>query len=230
MRFTGRTVVVTGAAGNLGRAVSAAFAAEGAALVLVDRDAATLDRAYPHPSPALVHAPADLGDAESVAAALAGVTHVDVLCNLAGGFTMGEAVHETSAGTWDFLIGLNARSIVHTARAVVPRMIAAKGGKIVNIGAASALRGEALKGSYCASKAAVLRLTETMSAELGGHGINVNCVLPGTLDTPQNRAAMPDADPGRWVKLESLAGVILFLASPAAADIHGASIPVTGAG
>lgn len=229
-RLDGKTVLVTGAAGNLGRAVTGAFATEGARILLLDRDAATLRKAYPDAMPALVHVPADLGDPASVAAAVAGFERIDVLCNLAGGFRMGEPVHETSAETWDFLLGLNARSIIHTARAVVPRMIAARAGKIINIGAASALKGQPLQGAYCASKAAVLRLTESMSAELRRHAINVNCVLPSTLDTPENRQAMPDADPKRWVRLESLAGVILFLASPEAADIHGASLPVTGAG
>ena len=85
-------------------------------------------------------------------------------------------------------------------------------------------------GAYIASKAAVERLTETMDAELREHGINVNCVLPGTLDTPQNRAAMPDADPARWVTPADLAAVILFLASDAARAVHGAALPVTGLG
>jgi NAD(P)-dependent dehydrogenase (short-subunit alcohol dehydrogenase family) len=81
-------------------------------------------------------------------------------------------------------------------------------------------------GAYSASKSAVLRLTESMSAELKRSGVNVNCVLPGTIDTPANRQAMPNADHSRWVKPEAIADVILFLASDAARAVHGAAIPV----
>ena len=83
-------------------------------------------------------------------------------------------------------------------------------------------------GAYAASKAAVLRLTESMSAELRERGINVNCVLPTIIDTPENRAAMPTADPARWVAPADLAEVIAFLASDAARAVHGAALPVTG--
>jgi len=164
----------------------------------------------------------------AVAQALARFGRIDVLCNIAGGFRMGEAVHETSDGNWDFLFNLNARTVLHMARAVVPHMLARGSGKIVNVASMSAQRGAALTGAYTASKSVVMRLTESMAAELKGRGINVNCVLPGTLDTPENRQAMPSADPARWVQPEDLAQVIEFLASPAARAIHGAAIPVTG--
>jgi NAD(P)-dependent dehydrogenase (short-subunit alcohol dehydrogenase family) len=107
-------------------------------------------------------------------------------------------------------------------------MLKAGGGKIVNVGAYAAQKGAAQMGAYVASKSAVIRLTETMAAELRSHNINVNCVLPTIIDTPENRAAMPDADPKRWVAPQDLARVILFLASDAARAIHGAALPVTG--
>jgi NAD(P)-dependent dehydrogenase (short-subunit alcohol dehydrogenase family) len=109
-------------------------------------------------------------------------------------------------------------------------MIARGGGNVVNVGAFSAQRGLAGMGAYCAAKSAVIRLTEAMAAELREKGINVNCVLPTTLDTPENRAAMPDADPGQWVALDDLARAIAFLASPAAHAVHGAALAVTGLG
>ncbi len=118
--------------------------------------------------------------------------------------------------------------MLHTARAVVPHLISAGGGKIVNVGAYAAQKGAAQMGAYIASKSAVIRLTETMAAELREKNINVNCVLPTILDTPQNRAAMPGADPRRWVAVEDLAKIVVFLASDAARAIHGAAIPVTG--
>jgi NAD(P)-dependent dehydrogenase (short-subunit alcohol dehydrogenase family) len=153
---------------------------------------------------------------------------IDVLCNIAGGFRMGETVHETSDENWNFLFDINARTLLNTARAVVPQMLKAGGGKIVSVAAAAAQKGAAQMGAYVASKSAVIRLTETMAAELREKNINVNCVLPTIIDTPENRAAMPKADPSRWVAPGDLASVIVFLASPEARAIHGAAIPVSG--
>ncbi|MGE5130615.1 MAG: SDR family oxidoreductase, partial [Sphingomonadaceae bacterium] len=137
-------------------------------------------------------------------------------------------VHETSDQTWDFLFDLNAKSLLHAARAVVPHMLAAGGGKVVTIGAFAAQKGAAHMGAYAAAKSAVIRLTESMAAELREKNVNVNCVLPTIIDTPENRAAMPAADPGRWVAPADLANVILFLASDAARAVHGAALPVAG--
>lgn len=224
------TVLITGAGGNLGRAVAQAFA--GRKLALLDRDATVLRQHFGEDSAQRVSLACDLRDADAVAAAVeqasARLGPITALCNIAGGFRMGEAVHETSAATWDFLMDLNARSVLNTARAVVPRMLAAGGGAIVNIGAASAGHGTANMGAYAASKSVVARLTESMAAELRTQGINVNCVLPTILDTPENRVAMPNADPSRWVAPADLAAVIAFLASPAARAVHGACIPVAG--
>jgi NAD(P)-dependent dehydrogenase (short-subunit alcohol dehydrogenase family) len=153
---------------------------------------------------------------------------IDVLCNIAGGFRMGSAVHETSDKDWDLMLNLNARTLLNMSRAVVPVMLKGGGGKIVNIGAFAAQKGAAQMGAYIASKSAVIRLTETMAAELREQNINVNCVLPTIIDTPENRSAMPKADPKRWVAPQDLAQVIVFLASDAARAIHGAALPVTG--
>jgi NAD(P)-dependent dehydrogenase (short-subunit alcohol dehydrogenase family) len=232
MDFTDRTVVVTGAAGNLGRAAASAFSARGANLVLVDVSKETMDARLGNDDERRLLVAADLRDrkqAHTIAdSAVKRFGRIDVLCNLAGGFRMGEAVHETTDATWDFLLDLNARSIVHMAAAVVPRMLAAGGGKIVNVGAYAAQKGAANMGAYGAAKSAVIRLTESMAAELRERNINVNCVLPTILDTPENRAAMPDANPARWVALDDLANLIVFLASDAARAIHGAAVPVTG--
>jgi NAD(P)-dependent dehydrogenase (short-subunit alcohol dehydrogenase family) len=232
--FEGRIVVVTGAAGNLGAAVADAFAERGASLVLVDLRTEALAARFGDEGGSHLLVAADLrtqaGADEVAAAALARLGRIDVLCNIAGAFRMGEAVHETSDETWRFLFDVNVHSVLHMARAVVPPMLAAGGGSIVNVGANSAQRGGAHVGAYAASKSAVVRLTEAMSAELRERNVNVNCVLPGVIDTPQNRAAMPDADPARWVSAADLARVIVFLASSAARAIHGAAIPVVGLG
>jgi NAD(P)-dependent dehydrogenase (short-subunit alcohol dehydrogenase family) len=230
--FEGKTCLITGAAGNLGRAVAAAFASAGAALVLVDRDHGSLRAAYGSQGERSLLLVVDLLDAAAVAHSVGSAAHrfgrIDVLCNIAGGFRMGHPVHETPEDTWELMLGLNAKSVIHTARAVVPGMIAAAHGKIVNIAALAGLGGKANMGAYSASKSAVIRLTESMSAELRDKGINVNCILPSIIDTPQNRADMPRADPRRWVAPEALAEVVLFLASERARAIHGAAIPVTG--
>jgi NAD(P)-dependent dehydrogenase (short-subunit alcohol dehydrogenase family) len=232
--FTGRSVLITGAAGNLGRAVVDAFAARGATLALVVRNVEQARGALGDASPRLAYFAADLLYAEQVDRAVADTVSrfggIDVVCNLAGGFRMGPPVHETSDADWEFLLDVNARTLLHTARAVVPVLLrnGERGGKIVNVGAFSAQKGAAKMGAYVAAKSAVIRLTEAMAAELRTQGINVNCVLPTIIDTPENRKAMPDADPGKWVAPADLASVIVFLASPAARAIHGAALPVTG--
>ena len=232
--LSGKVAVVTGAAGNLGRVVAQTFAAAGARVALVDRGVEGLDKAradLPAGAESAVFA-VDLLQAEAVTA-LAGqvVGHfggVDILANIAGGFTMGPPLHETSDQDWDFMLDLNARSVFHSCRALVPAMLARGGGRIINVSARAATEGKAHMIPYCASKAAVITLTQGLSAELKGAGINVNCVLPGTLDTPQNRAAMPDQDFSLWVSPEALADVIAFLASDAARCVTGAAIPVYG--
>ena len=227
MQLTDRTVMVTGAAGNLGRAVAGALATAGANCVLVDRQPATR-----HHDPKTLFVQADLLDAQSVRVAVDKAMerfgNIDVLCNLAGAFRMGPPAHESSDQDWSSLFDLNVRTVLNTSRAVVPIMLKAGRGKIVNVGAYAAQRGAARMGAYIASKSAVIRLTETMSAELREHNINVNCVLPTIIDTDENRAAMPEADPKRWVAPTDLAQVIVFLASDSARAIHGAALPVTG--
>lgn len=235
--FSDRVVMVTGAAGNLGSAVAQAFQAAGAKLVLVDRAADRLQRLFPD----LVDSPnyflatsVDMTDADAVEAmvdeAIKRFGRVDVLANTVGGFRAGTPVHETSFETWDFLLNLNARTVFTASRAIIPHMLRERSGRIVNVAARAALKGGARMAAYSVSKSSVVRLTESMAAELKKDGINVNCVLPGTIDTPQNRKAMPNANHSRWVKPEAIADVILFLASDAAGAVQGAAIPVYGKG
>jgi NAD(P)-dependent dehydrogenase (short-subunit alcohol dehydrogenase family) len=230
--FADRTVLITGATGNLGRAVAEAFAACGANLGLLDRSLERLEAAYGKANERRVYLPTDLLDAAQVEAAAKAAMdrfrRIDVLCDIAGGFRMGTPVHETPDNDWSFMFDVNARTLLHAARAVVPHMLAGGGGKIVNVGAFAAQKGAANMGAYIAAKSAVIRLTESMAAELRDKNINVNCVLPTIIDTPENRAAMPKADPQKWVAAGDLANVIVFLASPAARAIHGAALPVTG--
>ena len=232
VEFKDRTVVITGAAGSLGRVVATVFAERGANLVLVDLDQKALEKVFESPQQRHLLAPTNLLDQAQVDAtvksAIARFRRIDGLVNLAGGFRMGEPVHATSDANWNFLLDINVRTLMRAAHAVVPRMLVQGGGKIVNVGAHSAQRGVAQMGAYIAAKSAVIRLTETMAAELRDKNINVNCVLPTIIDTPENRSSMPNADPTRWVAPQDLANVIAFLASDAARAVHGAAVPVTG--
>jgi NAD(P)-dependent dehydrogenase (short-subunit alcohol dehydrogenase family) len=135
---------------------------------------------------------------------------------------------ETPLKTWEFMMNLNARTVFLVCRAVLPHMMQQNQGRIVSIAARAALTGKAKMAPYVASKSAVIRLTESMAAEVKEQAINVNCILPGTIDTPRNREEMPDADFKKWVTPEALAEVILFLSSDAARAINGAAIPVYG--
>jgi NAD(P)-dependent dehydrogenase (short-subunit alcohol dehydrogenase family) len=235
--FSTKVILVTGSAGNLGSAVAYRFDRAGAQLVLFDRHPDRLEKVFSdlNKSPNhLLLGSVDLADPETVEIAVKRVIdhygHIDVLVNTAGGYHAGTPVHETSLETWDFMLSLNARTALIMCQAVIPFMINAGSGAIINIGARPGLKGVANAAAYGASKSIVIRLTESLSAELKRHGINVNCVLPGTIDTAKNREDMPNAKFDRWVKPEAIADVILFLASDTARAIHGASIPVYGTG
>ncbi|GAB4576259.1 MAG: SDR family NAD(P)-dependent oxidoreductase [Anaerolineae bacterium] len=234
--FTGKTIVVTGATGNLGQVVARALREAGARLALVDL---SVEHRFHEVFPEMVgveecffaHA-TDLMDEQAVAHLAEHLTEhfgqIDGLVNIAGGYRAGDPVHATSLETFEFMFNLNARTVFLTSRAFLPHMIARGQGKIVNIGARVALKGARNMGAYSVAKTAVVRLTESMAEEVKASGVNVNAVLPGTLDTPANRAAMPDANYDRWVDPHALADVILFLLSDAARAVHGAAIPVYG--
>lgn len=235
MDFTDKVVVITGASGNLGSALARAFSRAGANLALIDRHVEVLAQQIldlvDRPDRLLIRS-ADLTQADEVETAVHVIVdhfgRIDVLAHTVGGFRAGTPLHETPLATLDFMLSLNAKTVFITNQAVIPHMLRQGAGKIINLAARAGLQGQQNLAAYSASKAAVIRLTESAAAELKQSGINVNCVLPGTIDTPQNREAMPDADFSRWVKPESLADVILFLASDAARDIHGAAVPVYG--
>jgi NAD(P)-dependent dehydrogenase (short-subunit alcohol dehydrogenase family) len=227
----GKVAIVTGAAGNLGRAVCQALAAQGASIALLGLHAEGLEAARPGLGESAAFA-VDLTDPQAMERTVAAVRErfgsIDILANIAGGFTMGPPLHQTPDQDWDRMMDLNARTVFNACRAIIPHLLAAGGGRIVNVAARAAIKGQGHMAPYCASKAVVIRLTESLAEEHRDDGINVNCVLPGTLDTPENRAAMPDADHGRWVGTDALADVILFLVSAASRAISGAAIPVYG--
>jgi NAD(P)-dependent dehydrogenase (short-subunit alcohol dehydrogenase family) len=236
LNFSGKNVVITGAAGHLGRATAGAFARQGARLALVDIDPRALDSAQaalPAGTESTVH-PTDLLDAKAVSAMIAEVQarfgQIDVLANIAGGFAMGPEISETTDADWDAMLDLNLRSVFHCCRAAIPALPSGGGGHIVNVSARAATRGIGHMAPYCVSKAGVITLTEALADELKHRGTTVNCILPGTIDTPANRSAMPDQDTGLWVPPDALADVILFLSSDGARCVTGAAVPVYGRG
>jgi NAD(P)-dependent dehydrogenase (short-subunit alcohol dehydrogenase family) len=212
--------------------VAQAFAAQGASLALVDRDPERLQQLLDRLDATAASFVTDLLDPASVAASVSAITQrfgrIDVLANIAGGFSMGPKLHQTSDRDWDLMMDLNARSVFHTCRAVLPHMLQGGAGRVINVAARAAREGKAKMGPYCASKAAVITLTETLAAEHKFDGINVNCILPGTIDTPQNRRDMPDADHSHWVPPAALADVVVFLAGAASRAVSGAAVPVFG--
>jgi NAD(P)-dependent dehydrogenase (short-subunit alcohol dehydrogenase family) len=230
-----QVVVVTGAAGQLGMAVTRAFLESGARVTCVDKARDRLQEVYSEGSRSLEHLFAvsiDVNDPQSVKGMVAETIQrfgrLDVLVHTVGGFRAGTPVHETPLETWDLMMNLNARTAFITSQAVIPQMLKQGSGAIIHVAARPGLTGKANMAAYGASKSAVIRLVESMSVEYKEAGIRTNCIIPGTIDTPQNRGDMPGADTGRWVKPESLAEVVMFLASDAARDIHGAALPVYG--
>lgn len=227
----GKVAIITGASGNLGRAVAENLYRKGAILVLVDLHNMEITGDFKG-NDKVLSLSVDLSRQESTLEMAQSVLdrfgRIDIVANIAGGFTMGTPVHETSVETWEFMISLNAGTLLNTCRAVIPVMRRQRYGKVINIGARAALAGKALMAAYVVSKSAVIRLTESLSEENKSYGINVNCVLPGIIDTPQNRRDMPDTDFSLWVRPEALADVIAFLASDASRAVHGAAIPVSG--
>ena len=232
-----RVVIITGAVGNLGVATARAFHAAGDRTVLVDRSHDRLRDVFGSVAASPDHLLAggvDLSDAASLSKLIADTLvrfgRIDALVNTVGAWRGGKPVHETDLADWDFLFNVNLRTTLLSCRAVIPQMLKQGGGKIINVASRDGLAGSAGFAAYSASKSAVLRLTEALADELKASNVNVNCIMPSTIDTPQNRAANPSADFSKWVEPAAIADVILFLASDAARALNGAAVPVFGKG
>jgi len=229
---TAKVIAITGAFGALGRVVAQVAARRGAQVAALDfgpQPPAGLPESLG--ADALCLGGVDLSKPEAAEAAVASVVarfgRLDALVNIAGGFVW-EKIEDGSPASWDRMFALNLKTTLHASRAALPHLLASGAGRIVNVGAAAALNAGAGMGPYGASKSAVHRLTESLAAEYKNRGVTVNAVLPSILDTPANRATMPNEDASRWVRPEDLAAVILFLASDEARAVTGALLPVTG--
>lgn len=222
-----RVALVTGAKGGLGSFVTEAFLAAGATVVGVSRSIQQSD--FPHP--AFTAMPAE-ATAESSASVAAGVVarfgRIDALVHLIGGFAGGNPATDTDDATWEQMLSLNLRSAVFFVRAVVPHMRAAGSGRILAIGSRAAVEHPASLSAYVASKAALIGFICTVAAENRDASVTANIVLPGMMDTPVNRAAMPNADRSKWVQPARVAQLLVWLASEESGDMTGDVIPVYG--
>ena len=226
--LAGRVAVVTGAAGTLGQATVQRFMECGASTIAVARSF-TQPETIPE---ATDHISCDLTEERSAQKAFADIAEkhgrIDILANIAGGFVMGPRIEETTADDWTTMLNINAVTAWLACKYALPFMRAQNFGRIVNIGARAARKPSARMAPYCVSKAAVVALTEVLALECIDTGVTANCILPGTIDTPRNRASMPDADHSRWVPPKDLATTIIHLSDPDSRSINGAIIPVYG--
>lgn len=233
--LTGKTAWVTGATGGVGPSVVRALAQAGAAIVVTAPAEASLEvlaREVQVPPERWLAVPADLTDYGAAAAAVAEATArfggVDILVAVAGGWRGGKPVAETDLETVKWLLDINFLTAFNACRAVLPGMLERNWGRIVTFGARSAVTGGARSGAYAASKAALVALTQSIAAEIRQTGVTANTLLLSTVDTPANRASMPEADYSKWVAPEQIASVVRFLCEEHAASINGAAIPVYG--
>lgn len=218
-------VLITGANGGLGEAVTREFLGRGDRVTGVARSWKA--QALP-----ITAVEADLTTAAGCSQAVESALRagpVDALIHVLGGFAGGDPVHRTDDAVWDGMMALNLTAAFRMFRVVLPGMLAAKHGRIVAVGSRTGVEPAAGLSAYGVSKAGLAALIRTLALELKGTGVTANVVMPSVIDTPANRSAMPKADASRWVKPESIASTIAWLASDASADINGAVIPVYGA-
>jgi NAD(P)-dependent dehydrogenase (short-subunit alcohol dehydrogenase family) len=228
MPLSNKVVLITGANGGLGAAVTNAFLEAGARVAGVAKEIQNSD--FPHPN--FIAYSAELGSAEAaratVAAVIAKWERIDALVHLVGAFTGGKSVAETSDDDLEQMLDANLRTALHMIRAVLPDMRSRGAGRILAIGSKTAVDPQPMLGAYSASKAALVSLVRTVALENQDRGITANVILPGTMDTPANRAAMPGADAAKWVQPAQVASLLVHLASDQASQINGAVIPILG--
>jgi len=224
-----KRIAITGAFGTLGTAVVRRAQDEGARVAALDH--ATAPKVASDFAGATLIGGVDLADTEGAKSALSRAAEslggLDALVNIAGGFAW-EKIEGGSLDTWDRMYRMNTRTAVAACQAALPYLVKSSSGRIVNIGANGAMKAAAGMGAYAASKSGVARLTEALAEELKERGITVNALLPSIIDTPPNRADMPDADFSRWVRPEQIGDAIVFLLSERAQAITGALIPIVG--
>jgi NAD(P)-dependent dehydrogenase (short-subunit alcohol dehydrogenase family) len=228
--MTGKIALVTGANGGLGIHVTKSLLDAGFTVVGLSPRIRQAD--FDSPDFIALSATLDSLDAakKAVASVIARHAKIDVLAHLVGGFTGGQPVAAMDDATWQSMFEANVNAAFHILRAVIPEMRKAGGGRVIAIGSRMAEEPVATIGAYSASKAALVSLIKTVALENKDAGITANVILPGTIDTPANRKAIPGADVSTWVQPASIASLIVWLAGDAGKDVTGAAIPIYGRG
>lgn len=227
-QLDGKCVLITGAKGGLGNFVTKAFLDAGAKVVGTSLSIKASD--FPHPEFHAIATNLSSGAAANklAADALAHLGRIDALVHIMGGFDGGKSVAETDDATLEKMLDMNYRAGFFIMRAVLPQMRNQSSGRILAVASRTALEPSAMVGAYSASKAALVSLVHTIAIENKDRSITANSILPGTMDTPANRAAMPGADVSQWVDPSQVAALLAHLASDAASQVTGAAIPVYG--
>jgi NAD(P)-dependent dehydrogenase (short-subunit alcohol dehydrogenase family) len=222
-----RVVIVTGAKGGLGNFVTDKFLKAGDTVIGASRSIQASDFSNPN----FVAVPTDFAHFDSVRNLADGVVQrfgrIDTLVHVIGGFAAGPPLHETDDKTWSQMQDQNLTAAFYITRAVIPHLRKAGTGRFIAVGSKAADQPHANLGPYVIFKTALITLVKTVAVENADLGINVNAVLPGTMDTPTNRKAMPGADPKKWVNPAEVANLIFWLAGDEASRITGAAIPVS---
>ena len=223
MGVDGKVVLIAGGSGALGQTVVPTFSMAGAQVITVDRNQLSAQGGGHAAMKADVTDEADVQRVVDEAIRTHG--RIDALINLVGGFAMGRVV-ETDVALWQRMLTMNVTAAFLLSKAVLPHMVARGTGRIMHVAAWAAVEPFPGAAAYIVSKSSLLALIKVLALELSGSGVTVNGVLPNTIDTPANRASMPQTDPSTWTRPESIADTLLFLASEEARQISGASIPI----
>jgi NAD(P)-dependent dehydrogenase (short-subunit alcohol dehydrogenase family) len=224
----GKVALITGAKGGLGSAVTAAFLKAGATVAGVSRSMRDSD----FEDPRFMAVPGELSSFEgansAVQAAILRTGPIHVLVHLVGAFAGGTSVSETTDETLDQMLDVNFKSTFYVAKAVLPHMQKQNSGRVIAVGSRAAVEASPNAAAYSASKAALVALIRAIAAENARFGVSANVVLPGTMDTPANRSAMPNSDFSKWVQTSQVAELIVALASDRLSQVTGAAIPILG--
>jgi NAD(P)-dependent dehydrogenase (short-subunit alcohol dehydrogenase family) len=224
----GKVVLVTGANGGLGTSVTRAFLDAGATVIGSSRKIEQSEFS----SPDFTAVSADISSAQGANLLIDQVVkkfgRLDVLAHTVGGFAGGQSVADTDDKTFRQMFDMNLNATFYLLRAAIPALRKSGSGRIIAIGSRAALEPGSGVGAYGASKAAMVSLIRTVATENHDAGMTANVILPGTMDTPANRKAMPDADFSKWVKPVTVASLMVWLAGAAGKDVNGAVIPVYG--
>ena len=224
----GKVVLVTGANGGLGAYVTRAFLDAGATVVGSSRNIRQTDFEHPSFTAQAAELATGKGARDLLDQVVGRFGRLDVLVHTVGGFAGGQSIVDTDDATYQRMLDLNLNSVFHILRAAINPLRQSGDGRLVAIGSRAAVEPGARVGAYSASKAAMVSLIRTVALENKDAGLKANVVLPGTMDTPANRKAMPNADFSKWVQPASVASLITWLASDAGKDMNGAVIPVYG--